>query len=78
MYYENNGIECELHYIFVDNQTWAQNIEERNKRILAGNGGSDFYLDAGLMRKLESKWEEPTEDEIDVLYKVDRTKSFKK
>lgn len=39
---------------------------------------SDFYLDEGLMKKLESKWEEPTEDEVDVIHKVDRTKSIKK
>ena len=30
------------------------------------------------MKKLESKWEEPSEDEVDVIYKVDRTKSIKK
>ena len=48
------------------------NIEERNKRILEGNGGSDFYLDEGLMKKLESKWEKPTEEEYDVIYIVDR------
>jgi hypothetical protein len=29
-------------------------------------------LDEGLMKKLESFWEEPTEDEIDVVYKVSR------
>lgn len=71
-YYKNNGIECEIHYVYVDNDTWKQNIEERNQKVLEGKGGSDFYLDEGLMKKLESKWEEPTEDEYDVIYKVDR------
>lgn len=74
-YYKNNGIDCEIHYVYVDDETWKQNIEERNQKVLNGTGGSDFYLDDGLMKKLESKWEEPTEDEIDILYKVDRTKS---
>ena len=73
-YYKNNGIECKIHYISVDDETWRKNIDERNKRIENGNGGSDFYLDEGLMKKLESKWEEPTEDEVDVIHKVDRTK----
>ena len=45
---------------------------ERNKKVEDGLGGSDFYLDEGLMKKLESFWEEPTEDEIDVLYKLKR------
>ena len=68
-YYRSNGIDCELHYVFVDDETWKQNITERNQRILDGNGGADFYLDEGLMKKLESKWEEPAEDEVDVIYK---------
>ena len=71
-YYRDNNIECELHYVFVDDETWKQNIDERNKRIEEGNGGADFYLDEGLMRKLESKWEEPTKDEVDVWYIVER------
>lgn len=73
-YYEDRNIECELHYVSVDEETWKQNIAERNKRVEEGNGGSDFYLDEGLMKKLESFWEEPTEDEVDIIYKVDRTK----
>ena len=71
-YFINNGIECEIHYVYVDDETWKQNINERNERVQNGNGGSDFYLDEGLMKKLESLWEEPTEDEYDVIYKVDR------
>ena len=30
------------------------------------------YPKEGLMKKLESRWEEPAEDEIDLIYKVDR------
>ena len=71
-YYQDKNIECEIHYVYVDNETWKKNINERNKRIEEGNGNSDFYLDEGLMRKLESIWEEPTEKEYDILYKVER------
>lgn len=71
-YFRDNNIECELHYVCVDDETWKKNIAERNKRVEEGNGGSDFYLDEGLMKKLESKWEEPNEAEVDVIYKVDR------
>lgn len=28
--------------------------------------------------KIENKWEEPTEDEVDVIHKVDKTKTIKK
>lgn len=44
-----------------------QNDKRRNKRIEEGNGGSDFYLDEALMKKLLSKFEEPTKEEIDVI-----------
>lgn len=74
-YYSNLGIDCEIHYVSVDDETWKQNIEERNKKVAEGNGGSSFYLDEGLMKKLESLWEEPTEEEYDVLYKAERNKS---
>ena len=29
-----------MHYIDVDDNTWHKNIEERNSKVLAGNGGS--------------------------------------
>ena len=74
-YYKNLGIDCEIHYVCVNDETWKQNIFERNKRVQDGEGGSDFYLDEGLMKKLESLWEEPTEEEFDVLYKVERNKN---
>ena len=71
-YYKNKGIECEIHYVCVDDETWKQNIAERNIRIDEGKGGSDFYLDEGLLKKLEAKWEEPSKEEIDVWYNVKR------
>lgn len=73
-YYNNIGVKCEIHYICVDDTTWKENIKERNKRVQAGNGGADFYLDEGLMKKIDSLWEEPAEDEYDVIYKVKRNK----
>ena len=77
-YYKNLGIECEIHYVCVDDETWKQNIADRNKRVEEGNGGADFYLDEGLMKKLESLWEEPSEEEFDYLYKVNRNIDNKK
>lgn len=66
------GIPCEWHYIDVDDRTWHKNIAARNSRILSGAGGSDYYLDEGLMRKLLALWEAPSEDEIDVRYLLKR------
>lgn len=66
------NIPLEWHYIDVDENTWHKNIEERNRRIISGAGGSDYYLDEGLMGKLLSRWEAPSEDEIDVWYTLKR------
>ena len=72
-YYRKNGIDCEIHYVYVDDAMWHDNINKRNKEVLEGNGGSNFFLDEGLMKKMESKWEEPNEDEVDFIYKANRT-----
>ena len=65
---KENNTEIELHYVHVSDDVWKKQIEERNKRIEEGNSGADFYLDKGLMKKLISNFEEPTEDEVDVWY----------
>lgn len=65
-YFNLKGIICEWHYINIDEKSWQKNIDERNQKVLSGNGGSDYYLDEGLMKKLLCKWEEPTKEEIDV------------
>ena len=71
-YFNSIGVECEIHYVCVDDETWKQNIEERNKRVADGKDDFNFYLDEGLMRKFQSKWEEPTKDEVDVWHNVKR------
>lgn len=62
------NLPLEWHYIDVDDRTWRINIDERNRRITEGAGGSDYYLDEGLMRKLLAQWEPPSGDEIDIRY----------
>ena len=71
-YYKNLGIDCAIHYISVDDKTWKQNIAERNKKVKEGTEKETFYLDEGLMKKLESLWEEPSSEEYDIIYKVER------
>lgn len=69
-YCKENGIEYEWHYIDIDDEMWKRHIMERNKRIEEGNGGSDFYLDEGLLKKLLDNFEEPGRDEIDVWHVI--------
>ena len=71
-YYSSQKIECEWHYIDIDDVSWKKNVEERNKRILNGDIGNDYYLDEGLIKKLLSKWETPTKKEINVWVNIKR------
>lgn len=71
-YYKNNNVPIEWHYICVDDQTWEKNIEERNKRVEEGNGGSDFHVGEGLKNKVLSRWIEPTKEEIDIWINLER------
>ena len=68
-YFKTNGIQYEWHYIDIDDKIWNQNIKERNRKIEEGNGGSNFYVDEGLMKKLLSKFEVPKKEDIDIWYK---------
>ena len=65
-YFNQFGIDVEWHYVDIEQLRWERLIEERNAKIQNGNGGSNFYVDEGLMEKLLSKFEEPTRDEINV------------
>lgn len=65
-YFKSRNINIEWHYIDVDDATWYQNIESRNKKVLNGEGGSDFYVGEGLLNKVISRFEVPDKDEIDI------------
>ncbi len=71
-YAKEHKILLEMHYIDIDDKTWYENIEERNSKVLAGNGGSSFYVDEGLLKKVSSLFEIPEKEEIDVWHVLDR------
>lgn len=71
-FYTARGISVEWAYIDIDNEDWMKNIRERNERVLSGNGGSDFFVDDGLLEKVNGLFEVPSRDEIDRWIKVKR------
>ena len=73
-FFRSKKIDFELHYVKVDDDTWQKNIAERNAKVEKGKGGNNFLLDERLMNILLSRWQEPTEKEIDVLHQVERRK----
>lgn len=64
-FYETRGIPCETHYIDVPNEIWEKNIDRRNRAVAEGTTAA-YPIDAELIGKLESLFEAPTRDEIDV------------
>jgi predicted kinase len=69
-YFKSQGIAYEWHYLDVSDALWQRNITERNQRIAEGNGGSDFFVDDGLLNKCLTMFEVPDADEMDVWHKV--------
>ncbi|MCH5287168.1 MAG: ATP-binding protein [Christensenellaceae bacterium] len=66
-FFAEHGIPCSLHYIDPAPDVWQRHIEERNRAVQAGKT-SAYHVDEGLLAKLESRFEEPSTDEIDVRY----------
>ncbi len=64
-FYKDRNIECELHYIDVNDTVWSERIAHRNKAVQVGKTKA-YIIDSGLMKKFESLFEPPSEDEIDV------------
>ncbi|MBO2517508.1 MAG: ATP-binding protein [Clostridiales bacterium] len=66
VYLEAREVPYVWHYIDVPHALWQRNIAERNERVARGEGGSDFFVDEGLLEKLNSLFEVPERDEIGV------------
>ena len=67
-----SDVPYEWHYVDVPDALWQANITERNSRVLAGNGGADFFVDEGLLNKLLSLFDAPARAEMDVWYTPSR------
>ena len=62
-FYASHGdIKAELHYLKVSPEVWEERINKRN-----ASGEAAYYVDEGLLNKVKSLFEEPSEDEVDVL-----------
>lgn len=64
-YYRARNIGIEWHYIDINDADWRRNIDGRNKKVEAGES-SDYYVDEGLLKKLERLFEAPERDEMDI------------
>ena len=58
------GIENEIHYLRTGKAEWDRRIRSRNAK--QKEEPSAYFVDEGLLRKVETLFEEPDEDEVAV------------
>lgn len=64
-FYTEHGIENEIHYLRISPEEWERRIRKRNAQQ-EKEESSAYYVDEGLLRKVESLFEEPAETEVDL------------
>ena len=68
-FFSQQGIETEWHYVRVPDEAWRRNIEKRNREVKAGQTQA-YFVDKGLLKKLQARFEEPEGAEINVEYSM--------
>ena len=66
-FYNSRNIECEFHYIDINDETWQARLHKRNSEVLVETT-SAYYIDDNLAEKFASIFEVPNTDEIDVVF----------
>jgi len=67
MYYDDKGIETELHYIKIVPSDWLCNIDKRNKNLRKYKN-KNYYMDDNMKQLFSEQFQEPDSDEIDILF----------
>lgn len=67
-FFTRHDFDCELHYIEIDDTLWEKYISKRNKAV-TDNSAKDYFVDEGLIAKMNDLFEAPDDSEIDIYYK---------
>jgi len=63
-FYQTHGeIQNEIHYLKIDQETWNERIRKRN----GARDASSYYVDEGLLEKVNRLFEEPAAEEVDMI-----------
>ena len=65
-FYTGHGVKNEIHYLRLSPEEWERRIRGRNAEQKEEEPQA-YFVDEGLLRKVESLFEEPSDTEIDVL-----------
>ncbi len=63
-YFSQREIPTQLHYMDVSDAVWQQRIRQRNALVEQGKVQA-YFVDDGLLEKLNSRFEVPSPDEVD-------------
>ena len=66
-FYESHGIACSLHYLDVTPEILQRHILARNQAVQQ-DATNVYAVDEGLLAKMNTFFEEPEQDEVDVWY----------
>ena len=66
-FFDNAGYTSELHYITVSDEDRIRNLAKRNEEFLNGDR-SAYYVDGETAKIFDSRFEEPTDDEVDLTF----------
>lgn len=69
-FYARHGVDCAMHCIDPSPEVWRRHIQARNEAVRRGEETA-YFVDEGLLAKLESLFEPPQDDEIDLWYHPD-------
>lgn len=64
-FYSTRGIEHEIHYLNISDETWKARLDKRNRAVSAGEIIA-YPVDDNLAEKFGAIFEVPDRDEIDV------------
>ena len=64
-FYKSRNIDCELHYIEIDDETWEYQLNKRNNEILE-NKTKAYFLEHTRALEFASMFEKPDSGDVDV------------
>ena len=65
-FYTGHGVENEIHYLRLSPEEWERRIRKRNAEQKKEEPQA-YFVDEGLLRKVDSLFEEPSDTETDLL-----------
>ena len=66
-FYKSRSIDCQLHYVEVNDEKWEQQLNKRNNQIL-NNETKAYYLQHNRALEFASMFKRPDANEIDIIY----------